>query len=917
MGAVQSHTFKTNQFSTMKSKLTLIGFLFLLTVALFGQEDPGKWTPKDIINTEYMQSVVISPDNQLVAWTKRKGVKEKDKFVSDIYLTRLDTEKDGSFRTFQLTNQDENDYAPFFSPDSETLYFLSSRDKGKKLWAMSLYGGEPKEVHEFANGISNPQWLNDSTFAFVSNDGKTLRDEELKKKKDNTVVVEDSVHWTKNRIYAFDVKKKTIRRLTDNRYPVSSYRASTNGEWIVYQLTLSRHYASDAHPHPAYYIKNLKTGKTHQILQGLQTPGGFRFTADNAGFYFSPELSSDPEWVGSGINELYYFDLASMQQTKVDLDWDWGLGGGFRLAGNHVVASLANGATRKLALYAKAGDSWTKSEIDLGTKNDHVSVLAISEDGEKIVYDHSTGGQLPKYYIADLGRGQAGISFNNERELAKVNKKLGKKRITKHEVVYWKGYNDDEVNGILYYPENYEEGKKYPLVLSIHGGPSGVDLDSWRERWSTYPQIIAQRGAFVLKPNYHGSSNHGLEFVESIKKNYYTPELADITKGIEVLNEKGMIDMDQLGVMGWSNGAILATMLTVRYPDMFKVACPGAGDVNWTSDFGTCRFGVRFDQSYFGGTPWDDVDGKFYNEKYIEYSPLFEMEKVKTPTIIFHGSEDRAVPRDQGWEYYRALQQAGQTPVRFLWFPGQPHGLQKITHQLRKMNEELAWIDHFLFKKEDKKNEAFKKDSPLAMLISRDKVAKNGGFYGKMENGVLFPETVAIKKDSLEVGRFEVTNAQFREFHPEFRFDKGRDNHPAKVTLNQAKEYIMWLNERTGQQYRLPSTAEAKKWHKTIHKTAAKENTLNYWAGYAITKDEVPMLQSKLKEAQSTLIREVGSFKSTKVGEAELYDLGGNVAEYAEDGKTYGYSAYDYVDPNAEEPVSDSANIGFRVVKGK
>ena len=72
-----------------------------------------------------------------------------------------------------------------------------------------------------------------------------------------------------------------------------------------------------------------------------------------------------------------------------------------------------------------------------------------------------------------------------------------------------------------------------------------------------------------------------------------------------------------MGTMGWSNGAIITTMLTVRYPDMFKVAAPGAGDVNWTSDYGTCRFGVSFDQTYFGGAPWDDTDGKFYNENYI------------------------------------------------------------------------------------------------------------------------------------------------------------------------------------------------------------------------------------------------------------------------------------------------------------
>lgn len=896
---------------------TLLTILSLHFATAQAEKDKNKWTPDDIIHTEYIRSVQISPDNKMVVWTKRKGLKKEDKFVSDLYLTRLDAKKDSLFRTIQLTNGKDNDYAPFFSKDSETIYFLSSRDKGKKLWSLSIYGGEAKEVHEFKNGISNIQWLDDQNFTFISNDGKTLYEQELKEKKDNVVVVEDEEHWTKNRVYKFNVKEKEIIRLTENEYPISTYSLSKDGKWMVYSTRLSRHYTSDGLPNPKFYLQNIADGTRTEILEGLQTPYNFQFTADHQGFYFVAVLSSNPEWDGAGVSEVYYYDIASKNYQKVALDWKWGMEGNMQVVGNDILVGLANGTTNILTFYKKNGTTWQKSTIDFGDKVENVANLAIAKDFSKIVYQHSTSAQLPKYYIADLTQANNQLKVSNEMELAKTNQKLSKKPITKYEVMKWKGWNDEEVDGLLFYPENFEAGKRYPLVISIHGGPSGSDMDRWAERWSTYPQIFAQKGAFVLKPNYHGSSHHGQAFVESIKGNYYDLELADILKGIDVLANKGYIDKDKMGVMGWSNGAILATMMTVRYPDLFKVCAAGAGDVNWTSDFGTCRFGVTFDQSYFGGAPWDNLNGKTYNENYILKSPLFEMEKVKTPTIIFHGSEDRAVPRDQGWEYYRALQQIDKAPVRFLWFPGQPHGLRKITHQQRKMKEEIDWIDQYLFKTLEPKNETFKKDSPIAAILKKDKLAKANGLFGVLVNGQLIPEVALVKKDSISIGVLEVTNAQLAAFNSNHPYHQSTANFPAQVNHTTAKNYVQWLSKKTGQKYRLPNEEEAKALHKKARKAATKGNTLTYWAGYEITRDEVSEFNKKIAEIKQTLVKEVGTFGATEIGAATVYNLGGNLAEYAADGTAYGFSAYDFVDQADASTKTNGDYVGIRIVREK
>ena len=905
----------------MSKKVSPLLLLLCLSLAgLAQQAGSAGWSPEDIIKQERMGTAEFSPDARMVIWEKQRPSKEKDKMVRNLYLTRLGEQKEGSYASVQLTRQEENDYNPLFSSDGNLIYFLSSRDGGKKIWAMSIWGGEAYALDSFATAVSKLQRLGNHSLAFIAEEGKTLHEQLLKKKKDDVMVIEDTAHFKANRIFAYDLKKKQARRLTDNKHPIREYAVSKDGNWLVSTHTGSPHYGADAQPKNKIYLWNLKTGEKQLILgEAYQTPGSFAFTADNQGFYFSSVQSSNPEWNGAGIDLLHYFDLMTKKAQKVNLQWDWGLGSSFEVVGNDVLAVLANGPLKKLAYYQKKGEGWTYKTVEAEGMENHLNPAALAPNKEDILFLYSTATTPTQYLKGKLNIGRKSGRISKEAHLVKLNKHLDDKKIGRTEIMHWKGALDEEVSGILYYPYDYKPGRAYPLVLSIHGGPSGVDQDQWKASWASYPQILAEKGAFVLMPNYHGSSHHGQAFVESIKGHYYEYELTDILNGTQKLIDEGKVDKDSLGVMGWSNGAILTTMLTVEHPELFKVAAPGAGDVNWTSDYGTCEFGVSFDQSYFGGAPWDNMNGKSYNENYLLKSPLFEMEKVKTPTIIFHGSEDRAVPRDQGWEYYRALQQLKQAPVRFLWFPGQPHGLQKLTHQQRKMEEEIAWFDRYLFGTYEPENETYSKESPLAMLLEKEKSARHGQLLGVWQNKLLLPELAAIKKDSLHIGRYEVTNAQFKAFRPAHAFTAGEDNFPAQnISFEDAKAYTQWLSEKTGQRYRLPNSREAAGLQEKARGAAAGENTLNYWAGYEITFDEVPFFRQKLQEVKGSLVKEAGSFKPLALGEAKVFDLGGNVAElYEEGGKCalYGYSAYDFVDPSSRECTTAPEHTGFRVVR--
>lgn len=210
-------------------------------------------------------------------------------------------------------------------------------------------------------------------------------------------------------------------------------------------------------------------------------------------------------------------------------------------------------------------------------------------------------------------------------------------------------------------------------------------------------------------------------------------------------------------------------------------------------------------------------------------------------------------------------------------------------------------------------NDVIRANSPLSALIKIEQAKSIDGFFGEIKNGVLIPETLLIKKDSTSIGRFEVTNAQFKAFKPSFNYDAGIDNYPAEVNRQDAEAYVKWLSDKTGERYRLPNVKEAKNLHKQAHKIGAKELTLNYWAGYDITKAEVPLLKEKLKELNTILYKKVGKKKPTKVGDAVVYDLGGNIAEYYNSG-VYGFSAYDFYDVN-DDSMINSEHVGIRVIK--
>ena len=883
----------------------------------------GEWTVEHVLKQESIGDVAIGPDGRRVLWTKRTPDFEKDRTTSDLHLTFAGAT--GEPETIRLTRTGDNG-SPRWSHDGQTIAFFSSRknpeakegdsgDEKRQIWLMDARGGEPRALTSLENPPERFRWLDSTRILFTAREAPTADEEAREEAKDDATAIEDTARFYAVRLFTVDVQSKEVRRLTANGHQIGEFEPDPSGRYVVYDLDTSP-VDADARNQGLQYLLDLEADTTAEIFQGQYfDPSGYAWALDGSGFYASDERSSDPENEGAGISELFYYSLAERQYEKIPLGWPNGIGyGGYAVASDGVHVQLADGPRMKGRFFRKQGGAWPWTDVRDG-RFAHSTSLTIGPDGETLAFSHSRPDSIPQYLIATYEGGDV----REDREWTELNTYLQDLPMPKAEVVEWAGYDSATVNGILYYPLDYEPGRRYPLVVAIHGGPSGVDLDAWRLGWTIYPGLWAQRGAFLFRPNYHGSGHHGLEFVESIKGRYYELEVPDIVKGVEHLVNEGLVDPDSLGVMGWSNGAILTIALTIEHPELFKVASPGAGNVNWISDYGNCAFGVRFDDSYFGGAPWEET------EHYIEKSPLFRMEEVVTPTLIQFGDEDTAVPTEQGWQHYRALQQIGKAPVRYVLYPGQGHGLSRPSHQKRKMEEDLAWFDTYLFGRTSMPQRiaerALPETAPLAMLEKRKAIARTGGRYGTDVRGVLAPETVTLG-DTLDVGRFEVTRAQFRAFRPSYDVAPGTEDYPASgLSFEDAQAYVRWLGDTTGTPYRLPTEGELE----ALRSMAGpSENDLAYWAGYAPTPDERAMLEAKLEGASpDELLMEVGgrpAKRSGGDGAPLVFDVDGNVAEWAVGEEGVGVamnaSAVTVRDAkSAEEAAPPPAYVGLRVVR--
>lgn len=876
------------------------------------------WTVDDILLAEQAGSPRFTPDGQHLVWVKSALDKEKGTQASNFFLSEI-----AGGKTVQLTRGSERLGTPEVSPDGQRLLFASSRaprqagtkpEDGPKtrLWLLSLAGGEPWVAAELPREPSAYAWQDDAHVLFLAKDGPAERQREAAASGDDAVAVDDAAVAPPVRLFRLTLASGKVERLSDNRDWIDLLAVSPDGRWAVTRHQQSLRYDYDQAEPPLTFLIDLGSGARRPILDPGVVPDEVRFEPGSGGFYFTAQRSSHPRFRMATVSELFHATVPAGAVTQVDLDWGPGLDESPVLPlADGVLVPLAAGVTSKPARFKRTATGWERQWLT-GTHVQHLWDWAVSPDGATLVYEQSTASQPQQWWRARLD----GAALREEAGLIQLNPGYARRQLPRSEVVRFPGARGDEVEAILRYPLDYREGERRPLILATHGGPLAHDTDSWYAS-STRPLVLFnQQGAFTLEVNYHGSSGYGLAWAESIAGHYYELEVPDLEAGVDALIARGLVDPERLGTLGWSNGGILSADLITR-TQRYKAASIGAADVEWFSDWGNVDFGVAFDNYYFGGSPLELPD--VYREK----SPFFRLGSVTTPTLIFSGSEDRNVPHGQSWSLFRALQQLGKAPVRFVVFPGEPHGLGRYAHRRRKVEEDLAWFDRYLFGKPPVET-VVKAGSPLELALARTAAARANGHYGRLEKGVLVPEVV--RAGGLELGRFEVTRAQYAAFDPTYRFPAGSAELPASgITFERARAYVAWLSQRTGSTFRLPTAAEVSG---LAARQQGKGNTLDTWAGFAPTPEEAAALlvaATRLgpggplvaEVGTHDVLAEAGDGRGTE-GANAVFDLGGNVAEWVVgddgEGKLLGGSADRPAEPLGGAPAGADYQ-GFRVVR--
>ncbi len=648
---------------------------YLVSIAaavIASAQAPTAWTPELSMQLKNVGAVMPSPDGKLVVYTQTQAVMEgeKSEMLTHVFIAKAD----GSHR-MQLTRGEKSATAPEFSPDGKYVYFRSDRSGKPNLYRIAIDGGEAEMLTDWKGGLGGHKVSPDGKWIALKGNEEDKDEEKQKKEKRDFRVIGDK---PKNHALwiipaeAGSDGKRAPRKLVTGPYHIGNIDWSPD----------SRAIAFDHQPMPEadYWTKA-------DISEVEVESGKVKTLAATGAAELAPLYSGDGKYLA---------------YTKSGEPVKWA--GELRI----VLLSRQTGQPRTLPpTYSEQPDimGWSPDSSKIlffEPKKTRNAVYEISLDGPpKVIYEPSRG------MIAAVSLNSKGthIGFAHEKSdeaaeayamalaarqpvrVSRANIDLAKPPVGETQVIRWKAKDGMEIEGLLTYPVEYQKGKKYPLILNIHGGPAGFFTESYLGRGGIYPMAtFAAKGFAILRCNIRGSGAYGKEFRFANMSDWGGKDYGDLMSGVDHVIAMGVADPEKLAVMGWSYGGFM-TSWVITQTKRFKAAAVGAGVTNLWSFTGTADI-PGFLPDYFSGEPWDNF------EAYQKHSPMAFVKGVSTPTLILHGESDLRVPISQGYELYNALKRQGVT-TKMVVYPRMPHGPTEPKFMLDIMNRHIDWVEKY------------------------------------------------------------------------------------------------------------------------------------------------------------------------------------------------------------------------------
>jgi dipeptidyl aminopeptidase/acylaminoacyl peptidase len=628
-------------------------------------------TVDQILSLKRAGAPEISPDSRWVAYTIRETNWEDNAYETEIWLADA---RSGATR--QLTNARKSSQSPAWSPDGSKLAFASDRTDKRQIYLINPQAGEADAITTLEDGMNSFAWSPDGrTIAYTATEPKTTAIKDREKKYGEFEIVDHDHRMT--HLFVVDVATKTTRPLTSGAFTVGSFAWSPDGKSIAFDHRINADPAN---------------GGSADISIVSVADGAIRKLVTQSGPDSNPVWSPDGSRIAfttAMANPDYFYSNSLIATIPASGGAPTVLSSAFDEDPN-LVAWKPNGlyfaASQHTWSYLHRLDPETKTTMRLAPSDAIVmSSFSLSRDGSTVAFLGSDPKSIAEVFVAPTSL------LTSPRKLTDTNAQTTTWATSTLEVVSWKSQDGATIEGVLHKPSDFTPSRKYPLLVVIHGGPTGVSRPIPFTS-TIYPvDVWVPRGVLVLEPNYRGSAGYGEKFRSLNVRNLGVGDAWDVISGIDSLVAKGMVDPAKVGAMGWSQGGYISAFLATHDAAHFKAISVGAGISDWMTYYVNTDI-HPFTRQYLKATPWDDPD------IYAKTSPITYIKQAKTPTLIQHGAADQRVPLPNAFELYQGMQDQ-KVPVKLIvyqGFGGIGHGPSKPKSHRATMDHNLEWFDQYL-----------------------------------------------------------------------------------------------------------------------------------------------------------------------------------------------------------------------------